>query len=272
MKTRAPLVIANWKLNGGTDLICTSVTAFIQRPFNVEVGIAPPYVYIKDLTNFLRHSRVMIGSQNVSKFESGAFTGETSAQMLKEVGCDFCLIGHSERRQVFLENGASCHTKVQRALKAGLMPVICIGENAQQHALGLTKTILFRQLNETLQSIDLKGQPLCIAYEPLWAIGSGKAAKPEAVQEIHQYIYDELCSIFGEAIADEIRILYGGSVNKNNAAELLAKPNVDGLLVGGASLDAEHFAEICAIANDVSPEASTKPETSTKPQKQAKTA
>lgn len=253
-KTRSPLVVANWKLNGGTDLICTSVASFLRKKFRVQIGIAPPYVYISNMANFLRNSKIMVGSQNVSKFESGAFTGETSAQMLKEVGCEFCLIGHSERRQVFLENNASCHTKVASALAAGLMPIICIGENAQQHDLGLTKHILYRQLQESLLGQNIKNRQIAIAYEPIWAIGSGKAASPESVQQVHEYIFNELCTIFDEDSAKNIRILYGGSVNKNNAAQLLAMPNVDGLLVGGASLDPEHFSEICALANQITPE------------------
>ncbi|UTF59923.1 triose-phosphate isomerase [Gilvimarinus sp. DA14] len=253
MKKRAPLVVANWKLNGGTDLICTSVASFLTKSFKAEIGIAPPYVYISDMVSFLRNSKIMVGSQNVSKFASGAFTGETSAQMLKEVGCGFCLIGHSERRQVFLENDASCHTKIERALTAGLMPILCVGENNQQHELGLTHDILYRQLHQALPGLELKGKRLCIAYEPVWAIGTGKAATAEQVQQVHEYIHQELIEILGAESADQVQILYGGSVKKDNAAELLAMPNVDGLLVGGASLDPEHFTQICSIANDVAP-------------------
>lgn len=253
MKKRAPLVVANWKLNGGTDLICTSVASFLTKSFKAEIGIAPPYVYISDMVSFLRNSAIMVGSQNVSKFASGAFTGETSAQMLKEVGCGFCLIGHSERRQVFLENDASCHTKIERALTAGLMPILCVGENNQQHELGLTHDILYRQLHQALPGLELNGKRLCIAYEPIWAIGTGKAATAEQVQDVHEYIHQELIEILGAESADQVQILYGGSVKKDNAAELLAMPNVDGLLVGGASLDPEHFTQICAIANDVAP-------------------
>ncbi|MCU4674144.1 triose-phosphate isomerase [Catenovulum sp. 2E275] len=249
MKNNQPLVIANWKLNGGTDLICASVASVLQHDFCAQIGIAPPYVYISDMANFLRNSKIMIGSQNVSKFESGAFTGETSAQMLKEVGCEFCIIGHSERRQVFLENNASCKTKIKRALKAGLMPVVCIGENLQQHQLGLTKDILYRQLNESFGGLDLTGCRVCIAYEPIWAIGSGKAASAEMVADIHTFIYQELTSMFDADIAGKIQILYGGSVNKHNAGEFLNIPHVSGLLVGGASLEPEHFAEICVIAS-----------------------
>ena len=191
MKKRAPLVVANWKLNGGTDLICTSVASVLSKSFKAEVGIAPPYVYISDMVNFLRNSNILVGSQNVSKFASGAFTGETSAQMLKEVGCGFCLIGHSERRQMFLENDASCHTKIERALSAGLMPILCVGENDQQHELGLTHDILYRQLHQALPGLALQEKRLCIAYEPVWAIGTGKAASAEQVQDVHQYIYQK---------------------------------------------------------------------------------
>lgn len=251
MTKKVPFVVANWKLNGGTNLICTSVASFLNQTFRAEIGIAPPYVYISDMVSFLRNSSICVGSQNVSKFASGAYTGETSAQMLKEVGCRFCLIGHSERREVFLENDASCNTKVERALAAGLMPVVCVGENAQQHKLGLTRDILYRQLHQALAGIALNEQRLCIAYEPVWAIGTGKAASASQVQEIHEYIHQELSSILGQTAAERVHILYGGSVKKDNAAELLAMPNIDGLLVGGASLDPEHFAQICAIANEV---------------------
>ncbi|MBU2887521.1 triose-phosphate isomerase [Gilvimarinus agarilyticus] len=250
MSKKSPLVVANWKLNGGTDLIAASVASIRNQNFNARIGIAPPYVYISGLVNVLRNSSIMVGSQNISKFESGAFTGETSAQMLKEVGCDFCLIGHSERRQVFLENNQSCRTKVERALVAGVMPIVCIGENLQQYELGLTRDILYRQLHQTLDGLDLTGETLCIAYEPVWAIGTGKAASPEVVAEVHEFIYQELDAILGSA-ANEVNILYGGSVKKDNAAELLAINHVDGLLVGGASLDPEHFAQICAAANQV---------------------
>ena len=251
MQQKVPFVVANWKLNGGTDLICASVASVVKQHFRAEVGIAPPYVYISDMVNFLRNTSIRVGSQNVSKFDSGAYTGETSAQMLKEVGCSFCLIGHSERRQVFLENDASCKTKVERTLSAGLMPVLCVGENLQQYQLGLTRDILYRQLHQALAGIELDALRLCIAYEPVWAIGTGKAASASQVREIHAYIRQELECLFGQQAAERVHILYGGSVKKDNAAELLATPHVDGLLVGGASLDPEHFVQICAIANEV---------------------
>ncbi|MDO3385903.1 triose-phosphate isomerase [Gilvimarinus sp. SDUM040013] len=250
MSKRAPFVIANWKLNGGIDLTCTSVASMLNKQFEVKIGIAPPYVYIGDMVSFLRNSNIMVGSQNVSKFASGAYTGETSAQMLTEVGCQFCLIGHSERRQVFLENDHSCHTKLEKALANNLMPILCIGENLQQYELGLTNDILYRQLHQALPGLDLNGKELCIAYEPVWAIGTGKAASTEQVEAVHSFIYQELVEILGVEKANRVHVLYGGSVSKNNVAELLSTPHVNGVLVGGASLDPEHFSEICTIADN----------------------
>lgn len=248
MRARRPIIIANWKLNGGVDLLCTSVASFIGKHHEAEIVVCPPYLYIREMLNFLRHSEVCIGSQNVSKFESGAYTGETSAQMLKEAGCQFCLIGHSERRSMFRENSASCQIKVQRALHHGVTPVLCIGENEKERENQVTKDVLTRQLEETLEGIDLTGDDICIAYEPVWAIGTGNAASPEIAQEVHQFIRHELNALYGSEIAQKIRLLYGGSVNKNNAKQLLSQTDIDGLLVGGASLDPEHFLEICQQA------------------------
>lgn len=249
-KKRKPIVIANWKLNGGIDLICTSVASFIGKHFEAQIAICPPYIYMRDMLTFLQHSEIKIGSQNVSKFESGAFTGETSAQMLKQAGCVLCLIGHSERRAMFRENNASCQIKVKTALSHGLLPVLCIGENLKEHKENITKEVLFEQLRECLAGIDLTFGEICIAYEPIWAIGSGLAATPENVQEIHYAIRLELTEIYGAEVASRVRLLYGGSVTKNNAAELLRQADIDGLLVGGASLDPGHFLAICQLASD----------------------
>ncbi|KMT65690.1 triose-phosphate isomerase [Catenovulum maritimum] len=245
MKSRKPIVIANWKLNGGFDLLCSSVASFVKKSFLAEVYICPPYLYIRDLLHFLQYSVVNIGSQNVSKYQSGAYTGETSAQMLAEAGCKLCLIGHSERRSMFRENNASCQIKLKRAFENNLMPVLCIGENLEEKNAGITKDILSRQINESFEALDIADNSFCIAYEPVWAIGTGQAATPETAQEVHAYIREQLVSLFGQDKAQQIRILYGGSVTKLNTTELLTQPDIDGLLVGGASLDAEHFMSIC---------------------------
>jgi triosephosphate isomerase len=249
MKQRRPIVIANWKLNGGLDLICASVASFIGKHFNADIAICPPYIYMRDMMTFLQFSELQIGSQNVSRFESGAYTGETSAQMLKEAGCSLCLIGHSERRAMFGETDEGCQIKVRTALSHDLLPVLCIGENQQQREANITEEVLYAQLREGLSGIDLQDKDLCIAYEPIWAIGTGLAATPQIAQDVHQFIRAQLNDIFDADTADGLRILYGGSVNKMNTRELLGQPDVDGLLVGGASLDPGHFLSICEQAS-----------------------
>lgn len=245
MKKRRPIVIANWKLNGGIDLICTSVASFIGKHFEADLVICPPYLYMRDMLTFLQYSELKIGSQNVSRYESGAYTGETSAQMLKEAGCSLCIIGHSERRAMFAENNLGCQVKMQTALNHGLLPVLCIGETREEREANTTKSILLTQLSEGLHTVDLTDRDICVAYEPVWAIGTGLAATPEMVQEVHQFIREELTRLYNAEVADRVRIVYGGSVNKSNAIDLLKQQDIDGLLVGGASLDPGHFLAIC---------------------------
>ena len=250
MKKRRPIVIANWKLNGGIDLICTSVASFIGKHFEADIVICPPYLYMRDMLTFLQYSELKIGSQNVSRYDSGAYTGETSAQMLKEAGCSLCIIGHSERRAMFAENNIGCRVKMQTSLDHGLLPVLCVGETQEERANNTTKSILLAQLSEGLHTIDLTDKDICIAYEPVWAIGTGLAATPEIVQDIHYFIRQELTRLYNPEIANRVRIVYGGSVNKSNATELLKQQDIDGLLVGGASLDPGHFLAICEQASE----------------------
>lgn len=250
MKQRKPIVIANWKLNGGIDLICTSVASFIGKHFAADIVVCPPYLYMRDMLTFLQYSELRIGSQNVSRYESGAYTGETSAQMLKQAGVSLCIIGHSERRAMFAENNLGCSIKVQTSLNYDLLPVLCIGETGEERSQNRTTEVLLTQLRECLDKVQLDDKDLCVAYEPVWAIGTGLAATPEMVQEVHSFIRRELEHLFGEAVADRVRIVYGGSVNKTNAAELLKQPDIDGLLVGGASLDPGHFLAICEQVSD----------------------
>ncbi|ACE82668.1 triose-phosphate isomerase [Cellvibrio japonicus] len=251
MKPRKPIVIANWKLNGGLDLICTSVASFIGKHVDAQIAICPPYLYMRDMMTFLQFSELQIGSQNVSRYESGAYTGETSAQMLKQAGCSLCLIGHSERRAMFAENNEGCQIKVRTALNHGLLPVLCVGENQAEREANITEEVLYKQLSEGLANIELNGRDLCIAYEPVWAIGTGLAATPAIAQSVHQYIRAELARIFDADSAARVRILYGGSVNKTNARDLLLQEDIDGLLVGGASLDPGHFLAICEQASEL---------------------
>lgn len=251
MKLRKPIVIANWKLNGGLDLICTSVASFIGKHFAAQIAICPPYLYMRDMLTFLQYSDLQIGSQNVSRYESGAYTGETSAQMLKQAGCSICLIGHSERRAMFAENNEGCQIKVRTALNHELLPVLCVGENQQERETNITEQVLYEQLRGGLAGIDLSGKDLCVAYEPVWAIGTGLAATPAIAQEVHQCIRAELARIFDKETANRVRILYGGSVTKSNARDLLQQADIDGLLVGGASLDPGHFVAICEQASEL---------------------
>ena len=244
MSKRTPLVIANWKLNGGIDLICASVASFIGKHFDADIAICPPVIYMRDMLNFLQHSQIIVGSQNISKFDSGAYTGETSALMVKQAGGGLCLIGHSERRQMFNENEASCRLKIQRALDCNLMPVYCIGESLQQREAGVTKDVLFKMLQDAISDLDCDGSAICVAYEPVWAIGTGKSATPEMAQEVHAYIR-EVMGPEGEHTA----ILYGGSVKPENAASLFEQSDIDGALVGGASLKVDDFLAICRAAD-----------------------
>ena len=245
MKLRKPIVIANWKLNGGVDLICTSVASFIGKHFATDIVICPPYIYMRDMLTFLQYSELQIGSQNVSRYESGAYTGETSAQMLKQAGCTLCIIGHSERRAMFAENNIGCQVKIQTALNQGLLPVLCVGETRAEREANMTGDILLTQLRESLNTVELTDKDICIAYEPVWAIGTGLAATPAIVQEVHQFIRAELTRLYNPDIAGRVRIVYGGSVTKTNATDLLKQEDIDGLLVGGASLDPGHFLAIC---------------------------
>lgn len=251
MKIRKPIVIANWKLNGGLDLICVSVASFIGKHFNADIAICPPYIYMRDMMTFLQFSELHIGSQNVSRYQSGAYTGETSAQMLKQAGCSLCLIGHSERRAIFGETNEGCNIKVRTVLTHDLLPVLCVGENQHEREANVTEDVLYKQIREGLANINLDGKDLCIAYEPVWAIGTGLAATPTIAQEVHQFIRAQLADMFGHEIANRLRILYGGSVNKINTRELLEQKDVDGLLVGGASLDPGHFLAICQQASEL---------------------
>ncbi|NHN36503.1 triose-phosphate isomerase [Pseudomaricurvus alcaniphilus] len=255
MKERVPLVIANWKLHGGIDLLAGSIATLVRKKFAARIAVCPPYLYVREMVHFLGSSQIMVGTQNVSKYEAGAYTGETSAQLIAEAGAKLCLVGHSERRQMFNETDAACAIKVSRVLASGMMPILCIGENEQQREAGVTHDVLSRQLQNTLkdhssEEKELLANKLVIAYEPVWAIGTGLAATPEDAQAVHEFIRSELAVLYGEETARKINILYGGSANKSNANELLGKPDIDGLLVGGASLDPEHFMQICLLANN----------------------
>lgn len=248
MSQRTPLVIANWKLNGGIALIGSFVAQFYSNEFKTDVGVCPPFIYLRELKNLMPQAQLLIGSQNISEHTSGAFTGEISASMVKEAGASLCLVGHSERRQLFGETNETCKTKLNHAIEHGLLPVYCIGENLKEREAGDTNTVLAKQLEEALTGINCTGEHITIAYEPVWAIGTGKAASANDAQATHAFIREKLAEIGGQAFADTVRVLYGGSVKKDNALAYMQNSDIDGLLVGGASLDAEHFKAICEAA------------------------
>ena len=222
--------------------------AIVQAAVKVsgrDVMIAPPYTALAAVENIISDTGVMLGAQNVHWEEKGAFTGEISAAMLKDVGCDMAIVGHSERRHVFGETDRMINRRITGALQFGLIPVFCIGETLEQRDAGLTMTVLEEQVRAGLDNIELQdGSKLVVAYEPVWAIGTGKTATEAQAQEAHSFIRDLLADIYEKNIAGQIRILYGGSVKPENIDILMQQDDIDGALVGGAALKAESFERI----------------------------
>jgi triosephosphate isomerase len=249
-RTRRPLIAGNWKMNHGGASACTLAADVAKRTASfdkVDVIVAPPYTAIAAVAHELHETKVEVSAQNLHPKDSGAFTGEVSAPMLLESGAKWVIIGHSERRQYFGETDASVAEKVTAALAKGLRPIACVGETLAEREKGETLAVVRRQIDAFAKT--LAGQPGVgvIAYEPVWAIGTGKVAGPEQAQEVHAMIRAELAKI-NKDFAEKTQILYGGSMKGSNAAGLLAEADVDGGLVGGASLDAADFAAIAAAA------------------------
>jgi len=241
---RIPVIAANWKMNKKIDEAQAFLDEFIPLVWNerdVEIVIAPAYTALYTMANLLKITHIHLAAQNVFYEEKGAYTGEISPVMLTDIGCSHVIIGHSERRIYFGETNESVNKKIKAARENGLQVIFCVGESLAERESGMTFDILKRQLDDGLSGIAPKG--LIIAYEPVWAIGTGKTATPDQAQETHEVIRKTISGIYGE-IAKELRILYGGSVTPENVAILMACPDVDGALVGGASLKAESFAKI----------------------------
>lgn len=242
---RQPLVLGNWKMNGSLKENRELLQGILAE-LNVatEVGVCPPAVYITQAAELLQGSTVAVGSQDVSAHAAGAFTGELEAGMLKDVGCRYAIIGHSERRQYHGESDAQVAEKFQAALAVGLVPVLCIGETLEQRESEATLDVIATQMQAVINQVGVDAfTNAVVAYEPVWAIGTGKTATPEQAQEVHQFIRTQL----GESGAN-VQILYGGSVKADNAETLFAKQDIDGALVGGASLVAKDFIAICNAA------------------------
>lgn len=245
-------VAGNWKMN--TDLVTArslarDVVEAVGDPGDVRVVVCPPYISLHDVSEVVRNTPVDLGAQNVHQEESGAFTGEVSAAMLRSVGCRFVIIGHSERRQYFGESEQTVNAKIKQARAHDLRPIVCVGETLEERKSNRAQDVVGSQLEGALAGITVESpEELTIAYEPVWAIGTGETATPEQAQEMHAFIRDRLAETYGASKARQIEILYGGSVKPDNAAELFEKGDVDGGLIGGASLKAEDFAAIVAAA------------------------
>jgi len=253
---RKKLVAGNWKMNtdskSGVELAKAVATAAGNGHDKVDVLICPPFVYLMTIAQAISGSAVKLGAQNCYFEKPGAFTGETAVPMIKDVGAGYVILGHSERRHVLHETDELINRKMIAVLEGGLIPVFCVGELLSEREGNKTEAVLDTQLKQGLAGISESqlGQ-VVIAYEPVWAIGTGKTASPEQAEEAHAYIRSWLAKHYSQAAADKMQILYGGSVKSDNAKELMAKPNVDGALVGGASLKAADFVGIIDAAKSL---------------------
>lgn len=248
---RQKIIAGNWKMNKSFEeglSLCSEVTNMLDDEVNgeVQVILVPPFLHIHALSQLVKKSkRVSIGGQNCHYKQSGAFTGEVSASMLKSAGADYVIIGHSERREYFNEKEDILAIKIQLALESGLTPIYCVGEIKAERESGDFYDVIRKQLNSALAGFSASEvSQIIIAYEPVWAIGTGLTATPEQAQEIHSFIRSEIESLFSSVCSQQIPILYGGSVNANNAAALFSMPDIDGGLVGGASLKSRDFVNI----------------------------
>lgn len=245
---RVPIIAGNWKMNKTVKEALALVREIhygYRNPGEVEVIVAPPFTALYAVAEFLKDSYIGVASQNMFWEESGAFTGEVSGTFIREAGASHVIIGHSERRQYFGETDETVNKRIKAAFKHSLTSIVCIGETLEQREAGLITDVLRTQLSGGLDGLtENEVKEIVIAYEPVWAIGTGKTATPEQAEEAHIMIRNMVSQKFSQVVAEKVRILYGGSVNAKNSKELMSLPNVDGALVGGASLKAADFIEI----------------------------
>jgi triosephosphate isomerase len=241
------LVVGNWKMHGNRPANAELLAALIgARPFGADVAVCVPFVYINETAATLAGSDIRWGAQDVSEHEQGAYTGEVSAAMLAECGCRYVIVGHSERRAYHAEGDALVARKAQAALARGVTPVVCVGETLAEREAGETEEVVKRQLSVVIHQLAHCAAEMVVAYEPVWAIGTGRTASPEQAQAVHAVLRGQLQAATGRGAA--MKILYGGSVKPDNAATLFAQPDIDGGLIGGASLKAADFIAICRAA------------------------
>lgn len=247
MQQRQQLVIANWKMNGNVALVDTFVSSLSETKTSCKVVICPPAVYLNSFKQKLDStSKVTLGAQNVSEHDSGAFTGELSISMLTEIGVSHIIVGHSERRAMYGETNEIVALKAKKVLEASLTPVICIGESLEERENERTFSVITEQLSAVFNELTYsEWNNVVLAYEPVWAIGTGKTATPQQAQEVHEFIRQAISEKLDVETSKKLSILYGGSVNPTNSAELFAQADVDGGLVGGASLKVNDFMKIC---------------------------
>ncbi len=252
---RRKFIAGNWKMNldlADAIALTQSVGRGIASSGDVDVAVCPPSVYLHAVASAVENSAVQVGAQTVHPAESGAFTGEISARMAKDVGCQYVILGHSERRNLFGESNKDVNDRLQAVLAVGLTPIVCVGELLQQREAGQTQQVIQDQFEGSLAGISSEqASKIVIAYEPVWAIGTGKVATPEQAEQVHADLRKLLESQYNSEVAQRVRIQYGGSVKPDNATALLAQPNIDGALVGGASLQSDSFLAIIAAAQEL---------------------
>ena len=246
---RSSLIAGNWKMNGDLQSVIDLVEGIkAGNSGNAELAVCPPAVFLMKVGGMLADTKISLGAQNVCDQESGAYTGEISATMLKECGCRYAIVGHSERRAHYLESDQLVAARFAMAASAGLSPILCVGETLYEHEQGVTEAVVAKQLDAVLDACGVAGfAQAVIAYEPVWAIGTGLVASPETAQAVHEFIRGKLAASDTD-IAERVQILYGGSMNPANASDLLSQPDIDGGLIGGASLKADDFLAIAQSA------------------------
>jgi triosephosphate isomerase len=250
---RKNVIAGNWKMNNdlseSQNLITRLTSGLSNLKINCDVIICPPYTSLSEANSLIKNTIVKLGAQNVYHEDNGAYTGEISPLMLKSVGCEYVIIGHSERRTIFKESNETINKKIKKALEHGLKVIFCIGETLDEREKNITNDVVKKQVIEGLLDIDEKAiSYMIIAYEPVWAIGTGRNATPQQAQDVHKFIRKLIEDKYSSGIADDLTIQYGGSVKPDNARELLSQPDIDGALVGGACLKAESFIDIIKAA------------------------
>jgi len=252
---RKLIIGANWKMHRGTpseaEEMLEDFIPMVHNIKNVDIIIAPPYTSILKTFDMVKNTNIKLGAQNMYYEEEGAYTGEISPLFLKKIGCEYIILGHSERRDIFKETDEVINKKVKKALEVNLTPIVCIGEHLDEREKGNTKSVIKNQFDLTFEGLNKEQlKKIIIAYEPIWAIGTGMTATPEQAEEIHVFIREVIEDKYDKDTAEKVRIQYGGSIKPSNAKELFSKANIDGGLVGGASLQAESLSQIVRAVED----------------------